>query len=34
MDAGSGNNFYAANTFEYDTVTADPNGSLVITYNS
>lgn len=34
MDAGSGNNFYPANTFEYDTVTADPNGSLVITYNS
>ncbi len=34
MDAGSINNFYSANTFEYDTVTADPSGSLVITYNS
>lgn len=34
MDAGSINNFYSANTFEYDTVTADPSGSLIITYNS
>lgn len=34
MDAGDNNNIYAANIFEYDTVTADPNGSLVITYNS
>lgn len=34
MDAGGINNQYPANTFYYDTFTADPLGSLIVTYNS
>ena len=34
MDAGGINNQYQANTFYYDTFTADPLGSLIVTYNS
>ncbi len=34
MDAGGINNQYPANTFYYDTVTVDPSGSLIVTYNS
>ena len=34
MDAGGINNQYQANTFYYDTFTANPLGSLIVTYNS
>lgn len=34
MDAGGIKNTYAANKFYYDTLTADPAGSMIVTYNS